>query len=309
MVATPSRPAAEDADADVGLVARVEMELARHLYLHADRDGAKSVHAMRMAMEHALMSGGKRFRPVVVLEVARAVHASSTPEEALRLAMPAAIAVELVHTYSLIHDDLPALDNDVVRRGQPTVHVAFDEATAILAGDSLLTDSFGVVARAEHRAAAQVLELSLAAGSAGMVAGQVEDLANEGKEAHEVDLLAIHRRKTARLLGAAAAMGALAVDARDDVVDKMRAYGIAMGIAFQIADDVLDAAGDPARAGKSLGRDAERAKVTYASRYGVDGARTLACAHVDEAIAHIEFLGARGSALKSLATLAALRDR
>lgn len=293
---------------EVSLIARIEMELARHLYAHADHDGAKSVHSTRMAMEHALMSGGKRFRPLVVLESARAL-ASAPHDDALRLAMPAAVAVELVHTYSLIHDDLPALDNDVVRRGQPTVHVAFDEPTAILAGDALLTDSFGVVARAERRAAAQVLELALAAGSAGMVAGQVEDLANEGRQPHEVDLLSIHRRKTARLLGASAAMGALAVGESDDVVAKLRAYGMAMGIAFQIADDVLDASGDPARVGKNLGRDAERAKVTYASRYGVARAQEMAREYAEQACAHVAFLGARASALTSLAMRAAIRDR
>jgi geranylgeranyl pyrophosphate synthase len=301
-----TRPAAPS---EIGLVARIEMELARHLYTHVDVTGAKSVHATRMAMEHALMSGGKRFRPLVVLETARALmQGAGSHDDALRLAMPAAIAVELVHTYSLIHDDLPALDNDVVRRGKPTVHVAFDEPTAILAGDALLTDSFGVVARAEKRAAAQVLELSLAAGSAGMVAGQVEDIANEGKRPRDVDLLAIHRRKTARLLGAAAAMGALAVDASDDVVSKLRAYGMSMGIAFQIADDVLDADGDPVRAGKNLGRDAERAKVTYASRYGVERARAMAREHAEQACAHVAFLGDRAQALTALAMRAAIRD-
>jgi geranylgeranyl diphosphate synthase, type II len=298
-----------DPGGSTGLAAfaeRVNRALARSLERHVDTDGSKPAWRLREAMRYALLGGGKRLRPALVIEAARAAAGISL-EAALELASPAAVAVEYVHTYSLIHDDLPALDNDTLRRGLPTLHLAFDEATALLAGDALLTDAFGIVSRAQHRAAEQVLELSLAAGSAGMVSGQIDDLDNEGLAQADVDLAAIHRRKTGRLFQACCVLGGLAVDAPFEKIDALRRYGAALGLAFQIADDVIDASSSAEVAGKHVGRDAEREKVTYASRYGVPVARAMAQAAAERAVSEASRLGPSAQRLEDLARFAAHR--
>lgn len=293
---------------------RVNRALARALDEHLDTaatiDGAAPRPAPRLleAMRYALLAGGKRLRPALVVEAARAAGGLSLAA-AETLAGPAALAVEYVHTYSLIHDDLPALDNDALRRGRPTLHLAFDEATAILAGDALLTDAFGLVARARHRAAEQVLELSLAAGSAGMISGQVDDLDNEGAPPEAVDLPAIHRRKTGRLFEASCVLGGLSVDVGPDALEALRRYGRALGLAFQIADDILDETSTAARAGKHVGRDAQRQKVTYPSRYGLGAARAMAQAAAERAVNEARRLGPAARSLEELARFAAHRDR
>lgn len=294
----------------------IEQRLSESLEGFRDRTGAAAPAALKEAMGYMLLAGGKRLRPLLVLECARAVARESDRPRAEELAFPAAIAVEYVHTYSLIHDDLPALDDDDLRRGRPTLHVRYDEATAILAGDSLLADAFAFVASAERRAAEQCLELARAAGSAGMVAGQWEDLENEGKASSAAEgaaladvLKAIHRRKTGRLFVACCALGALAVGASDDVVDVLSRYGASFGLAFQIADDVLDVVGAVDERGKRQGGDEENAKLTYVRAYGLEGAKQLARDEAEKAAALAATFGSAGETLVKLARLAAERTR
>ncbi|MCP4470656.1 MAG: polyprenyl synthetase family protein [Gammaproteobacteria bacterium] len=267
------------------------------------------------AMRYALLAGGKRLRPLMVLFSAEACggNALSCTEnrvsgEGDERAWPAALAVEYVHTYSLIHDDLPALDDDDFRRGRPTIHKAFDEATAILAGDALLTDAFTFAAGAPENAAAQCLELALAAGSSGMVAGQAMDMYSEGKPADDVDLLGIHVRKTGRLFIGSCVLGGLSVAANQESLDVLRVYGAAFGLAFQISDDVLDVIGDEKAKGKSSGGDADADKATYVRRYGLEGAKKRTHEAAEEAREAAEYFGERGRILQELALYAAHRD-
>jgi len=271
----------------------------------ADLDGTRPPARLVEAMAHALLAGGKRLRPLITLVVAEAV--AGAEDDARRLATPAAIALELVHTYSLVHDDLPALDDDDLRRGRPTVHRAYDEGTAVLVGDALLTDAFAVLAMAERLAARQVLELAAAAGSSGMVAGQHDDIAAEGRPASATSLTElheIHRKKTGRLFGAAAALGVLAVG-RDDLVVEARRFGAALGFAFQVQDDVLDVEGDIEKGGKVRGRDLKHDKLTTVRALGLDGAKALAARAADDAVAAAAALLAKaGSSDGRLAALA-----
>jgi geranylgeranyl diphosphate synthase type II len=253
------------------------------------------------AMRYAVLSGGKRMRPVLTLAACEAVGGVAAR------AVPFACALELVHTYSLVHDDLPAMDDDDLRRGRPTVHVAFGEALAILAGDALLTEAFRVAAEdastglAPERVLAIVAVIAAAAGADGMVGGQTLDLEAAGREADLARVETIHRKKTAALLAAAVEAGALAGGAAGAPLDGLRAYGRALGLAFQIADDILDAA-PTAVTGKRTGRDAECGKATYPAVLGVDGARCAArdlLARCHEALAP---LGDAGRELRALAT-------
>ena len=294
------------------LQATIERALTRGLDDHADEDGTRAPPALVEAMRYSLLAGGKRLRPLVVLLTARAARVPSDDagddDRSDALAMPAAIAIEQVHTYSLIHDDLPAMDDDTLRRGRPTLHVAMGEATAILAGDALLTDAFAVIARAQHRAAEQVRELALAAGSAGMCGGQLADIENEGKPTTGETLAGIHRRKTGRLFVCACALGALAVDAPRDTIARLRTFGAHLGFAFQIADDVLDVIGDVERGGKARGRDARHDKATYVRAHGLEGARALARSEAEKACAVLQPFGARAHVLQALARFAAERE-
>ncbi len=271
---------------------RARAEEALRASLDAPADGVRAApERLREAMRYSLLAGGKRLRPVLALACADAARG------AVDDAVPAAVAVEYVHTYSLIHDDLPALDDDDMRRGRPTLHKAFDEATAILAGDALLTDAFAVLSGAPRNAAAQVRELAYAAGSAGMVGGQVDDVAHTGRD---VETLAdVHARKTGRLFVAACALGGLAAGASDDVVTSLRDFGRHFGLAFQIADDVLDVTG-------GRGRDAKNERVTFATLLGVDAARARARESASAAVAAADALAA--PALRALASFAAARD-
>ena len=228
------------------------------------------------AMRHAVLGGGKRFRPFLVIEGA---HVLGLPDTA---ALDAACAVECLHCYSLVHDDLPAMDNDEVRRGQPTVWKAFDEAPGILAGDALLTFAFELLARPSTHAdaavrAALVLGLAEAGGSAGMVGGQVLDLASEKGDAtslHTLDgVSTIQRMKTGALIRFSAEAGAILASAAPEERRALRAYGEALGAAFQIADDLLDAEGDASATGKAVGKDAAAGKATFVTVLGVAGAR------------------------------------
>ncbi|MCP1314185.1 farnesyl diphosphate synthase [Halomonas sp. 707D7] len=259
---------------------------------------------LEQAMHHGLLVGGKRLRPLLVYLSGRALGASDESLDA-----PAA-AIELIHAYSLIHDDLPAMDDDDLRRGQPTVHKAYDEATAILAGDALQALAFEVLAKAGHpRLGALVTTLAVASGRQGMVAGQALDLAAVGGLPDVAALAHMHAHKTGALIEAAVRMGGLvAVEEDDPRLTALARYARAVGLAFQIHDDVLDVTGDTATLGKTSGADAARAKPTYSSLLGLEGARAKARELTDEAIAALTPLGEGAAPLIDLARYMIERD-
>jgi len=254
------------------------------------------------AMHYSLFAGGKRLRPILCLAAAEAVGGS--PEEAL----PLACALEMIHTYSLIHDDLPSMDDDDLRRGQPTCHKQFDEATAILAGDGLLTEAFYTLAAAAPRfqgREAMLLEvqelLSEAAGYRGMVGGQMLDLMAEGRRITLKELETVHRLKTGALLIAATRAGALAGGGSRPQVAALTAYGERFGLAFQITDDLLDVEGEAAEMGKAPGMDEKRHKATYPALLGLETSRQWAGHLVQEALAELEPFKERAAPLRELA--------
>lgn len=263
------------------------------------------------AMTYGLLGGGKRLRPLLCLA---AFDGCGGPPTARALADDFAVAVELVHAYSLIHDDLPSMDDDDLRRGRPTCHKVFGEATAILAGDSLLTEAFGILAAGDEPARLRLCRLlAEAAGGVGMVGGQQLDLDMTGKAAGDSPLPPlpaveeVHRRKTGALLAAAAEGGAIAAGAPEARVAALRRYGQALGLAFQIADDVLDVVGNAKSTGKSARSDEAKGKPTYPALVGLDRARDLARKARDRAVEAVEDLGGRGAALRALAFYASER--
>lgn len=275
---------------------------------------------MADAIRYAIGSGGKRFRPLLCLAAADAVAQAKdvAPEaraDAVWQALPAACAVEFVHTQSLVHDDLPAMDNDVLRRGQPTVHVRFGEGIAILVGDGLLAEAFGLLARepvsVDPRVAARKLRviaaLGDAVGAAGMAAGQALDLTGHaGAAAASADAMAriadVHARKTGGLIRAAAVTGAIMADGADAMVEALAAFATDLGLAFQITDDVLDVSGGADVLGKTPHKDAQAGKATFATLLGPEAARQRAHELVASAVVR---LGAAGLATPELAHLAA----
>lgn len=252
------------------------------------------------AMRHAVLGGGKRFRPFLTIEGARSLGLA--PEAAV----DAAAAIECLHCYSLVHDDLPAMDNDEVRRGQPTVWKAYDEATAILAGDALLTLAFEIMARpSTHADPAIRVELvgglARATGAAGMVGGQALDLASEEGPAsglHDLEGVArIQHMKTGALIRFAVEAGAILADADPAIRSALVRYGTALGAAFQIADDLLDAEGDSAAMGKAAGKDAAAGKSTFVTVLGIEGARTRLAELERQAAAALAPLGSAAGVL------------
>ncbi len=233
------------------------------------------------AVTYSLLAGGKRLRPALAIEACLAC--GGNPD----LALPAAGAVELIHTFSLVHDDLPAMDDDDLRRGVPTNHKQFGEATAILAGDAMTTLAFELLALANPPsvAIATVAELARAAGPAGMIGGQMLDIAGEHQSLDLAALQEIHARKTAALLTAACVLGGLAAQADAALVDALRAYGRHLGLAFQIADDLLDVESSAEAMGKATQKDAAAGKNTYPALLGVEESRRLAQAESDAAVA------------------------
>lgn len=226
---------------------------------------------LKSAMGHSLFGGGKRLRPVLLLWTYDALRTRRAVRR--EHALDAACALEMIHTYSLIHDDLPAMDDDVLRRGRPTCHVAFDEATAILAGDGLLTLAFEILAGVPRHGADLVRDIAAAAGPAGMVGGQQLDLDAEGATLDAALIRRIHRGKTARLIAAPLAAGARLAGVPAPRIDLLSRAGLELGLAFQAADDLLDVEGDAARLGKSPGKDAAAGKATWVSLEGLDAAR------------------------------------
>ncbi len=236
---------------------------------------------LHQAMRYSVLAGGKRLRPILVIASAEAFGGSTDD------ALTPATAVECLHTYSLIHDDLPAMDDDDLRRGKPTLHKAFGEANAILAGDSLLTLAFELLAGAAE-AARLTGELARAAGSRGLAGGQFEDLASEGALPELEALIRIHSRKTGCLLSAACRMGAITAGAGDAEIESVSLYGAKIGLAFQIVDDILNATSTTQALGKATGSDADRKKMSYVALTGIDAARNKARTLLDEAISEIE---------------------
>ena len=262
----------------------IDSELAR--VLPSEEEDPAILHK---AMRYSVLSGGKRIRPILCLAAAASVGGTEAA------AVLPAIAVELLHAYTLIHDDLPCMDDDDLRRGKPSLHVAFGEANAILAGDALQALAFECAARVPEGVAADemVLELARAAGSSGVVGGQVEDLASEGATPDAGILERIHRRKTASLFAAAVRMGGLAGGAGRKQLAALTRYGESLGFAFQIADDLLNTTSTSDELGKAAGSDAERGKLTAVTVDGEDGARRRAKEMIKTAIAALEGLGER----------------
>jgi len=260
------------------------------------------------AMRHGVLNGGKRLRPFLVLESAALFDAD--PEAALRVAT----ALECVHCYSLIHDDLPAMDDDDLRRGQPTVHRAFDEASAILAGDSLLTYAFDIIADEATavpagRKLALVLGLARAAGPGGMAGGQALDLEAERTAPDEAGIIRLQAMKTGALIRYACEAGAILADAPQGDRERLAEFGSAIGLAFQLADDLLDLTADTETMGKATGKDAAAGKATLASLNGVDWTRAQLRGLVAQAHALLEPYGERAALLKQAASFVAERTK
>jgi geranylgeranyl diphosphate synthase type II len=261
---------------------------------------------LREAMAYSLLAGGKRLRPLLALVACDAC--GGDPLHAL----PAACALEMVHTYSLIHDDLPAMDDDDLRRGRPTNHKVFGEALAILAGDALLTLAFEIVARDTEPpqvAAACCADLAAAAGEIGMVAGQVVDIEAETTGVKDLaHLEGIHRRKTGRLITCGLTLGGRIAGAPANVLANLTEYGTRVGLAFQIADDLLDVQGDPEKMGKGVRKDAGLGKLTYPGLLGLEQSQQRLTTLLDEAKGCIAPLGPRSEKLLALADFVGRRD-
>ena len=261
---------------------------------------------LHAAMRHAVLNGGKRMRPMLVYASGIAMGASKDSLDG------AAAAVELIHCYSLVHDDLPAMDDDNLRRGQPTVHVAFDEATAILAGDALQSLAFDVVAAAPlvpERRVAMLAELARASGTAGMCGGQALDIDATGEAVSLADLEQMHALKTGALLRASVRLGALAAGASQPSLQALDRYADALGLAFQIRDDLLDIEGDSTSLGKTAGKDAAQNKATFPALIGVEGSRSRLQALSAVMTDALATLDANSEALAALGQLAIDRTR
>lgn len=252
------------------------------------------------SIEYSLFAGGKRLRPALVMESWRACGG---PDETRKAALAAAAAIELVHTFSLVHDDLPAMDDDDLRRGQPSSHKAFGEAMAILAGDAMLAMAFDVMARnaPSSIAATMVRELAGAAGPGGMIGGQVLDIDAENQTLALEQLQQIHRRKTGALIATSCRLGAIAAGADDAKLQSVTRFGQHLGLAFQIVDDVLDVISTPQQLGKATNKDAGQGKNTYPALLGLDASRAEAQKQLEQALRCVEPLGIRAADLIQLA--------
>jgi geranylgeranyl diphosphate synthase type II len=256
---------------------------------------------VRRAMIYALFPGGKRLRPILTITACRVLRGRVDD------ALPAAAAIEMIHTYSLVHDDLPALDNDDLRRGRATSHRVFGEAMAILAGDALLTHAFEVLATHPRRASvagrkvAALASLARASGVTGMIGGQVMDLEAEGRAYTYRTLRRIHRGKTGALISAAAQVGGIMAGGRPAQIEALRLYGDDIGLAFQIIDDILDLEGSSESLGKSTGKDARARKATFPALLGVSTSRRRAERAIERSIAALRPLGRRAAPLADIA--------
>jgi len=281
---------------------RLAVDAALERLLPAESTPPNSIHS---AMRYSVFAGGKRMRPMLCLEAARIFASDVSP------ALHPACAIEFIHTYSLIHDDLPALDNDDLRRGKPTCHKKFGEAIAILAGDGLLTLAFetlGATPVDAERRTAILTEVATAAGTVnGMVGGQVADLEAEGKRVDGKMLEYIHRSKTAALIRASVTAGALCAGASYEDVARLRRFGETIGWAFQVTDDILDVEESSAALGKTAGKDAQQQKATYPAVYGLPRSHEIAKELATKAIAELAPYAERGARLREIAEYLVLR--
>lgn len=255
------------------------------------------------AMNHSIMAGGKRLRPILCLAACEIV--GGKPEKCLATAC----ALEMIHTYSLIHDDLPAMDNDELRRGKPTCHIAFDEATAILAGDALLTLGFQFLSQSSGTLSATealkkldvINRISVAAGCEGMIAGQMLDILSEGKKLKIEELKQLHLSKTGALIEASIYAGAVLGNGTEYQVEKLLEYAHNIGLAFQVADDILNIEGDPSFMGKAVGTDNDRHKSTYPALIGVEASRQFADQLIENALKALEAFDMEAEPLRAIA--------
>jgi geranylgeranyl diphosphate synthase type II len=286
---------------------RRAVEAALGQFLRAD---GSSHEQLLEAMRHSVFAGGKRLRPILVLAGG---EVGGMPAETV---LPAACAVEMIHTYSLIHDDLPAMDNSPTRRGLPTCHVLYGDAAAILAGDALHALAFELLARNAEvpgvpadRVVRAVAELADGIGIRGMVGGQIRDLLAAGRPLVGADVQEIHRLKTGALIRASIRIGGILGGVSPDELDALTRYGIHVGLAFQIVDDILDVVGEEAKLGKSTGGDAAQAKITFPSVFGLAASQQLAQDATGEAMRALEPLGRRARWLRDLSLHLLARDR
>jgi geranylgeranyl diphosphate synthase, type II len=273
--------------------------------------GSEHPTSIHQAMRHSVFAGGKRLRPILCMEAGRMIaSAKEQPASALEASLPHGIedlgaALEMLHTYSLIHDDLPALDNDDLRRGRPTCHKAFGEAIAILAGDALQTQAYEVLAQLECAPEARVAiiqEIAHATGTIdGMIGGQVMDLEAEHKKPDLALLECIHRSKTAALITASVVSGGMFAGANLGDIERLRIYGRSIGLAFQIVDDVLDITQTSEQLGKTAGKDTAAEKTTYPSLFGVEQSLRKADGLVEQACSQLDAFGGRANTLRELA--------
>ena len=253
---------------------------------------------LRKAMGYSLMAGGKRIRPVLSIASYEAVGGKSNN------IVPIAASIELIHTYSLIHDDLPAMDNDDFRRNKPTAHKVFGEATAILAGDALLTDAFHIISSAgvnPEKLISVIRELANASGPEGMVGGQTADIMLEGKRAKKKDIIYIHTHKTGALIKASVRIGAIMADSIPDKLASLTEYGEKIGLAFQVIDDILDITGTKKEMGKSTGADIAKGKNTYPSTFGLKESGEIAELLIDESIRALKEFDNKADPLREIA--------
>lgn len=266
------------------------------------------------AMRHSLFAGGKRLRPILCLAAAKTVLGDLEGEK-LALCLDCACALEMIHTYSLIHDDLPAMDDDDLRRGVPTCHKAFDEATAILAGDALLTLAFEMLAGLGSKGADPKIALKLvsqigkASGSRGMVAGQMLDMESEGKNLDFETLKRLHSFKTGALISVSLLSGGILAGSNKKEEEALKRCGDYAGLAFQIQDDILDITGDPELMGKAGGSDLERKKATYPAILGMERAKETACELVKKALESLTFFGESAEVLRALIAYVVNREK
>jgi len=262
------------------------------------------------AMHYSLMAGGKRLRPILCLAAAEAVGGNS------KNAIPAACALEMIHTYSLIHDDLPAMDDDELRRGKPTCHVAFDEATAILAGDGLLTLAFEILANTDSITAdsvrpwLKVIQLiSVGAGYKGMIEGQMRDMSSENTKLTQTGLEAMHTLKTGALIEAATCAGAILGGGTSEQIDQLKFYARHIGLAFQVTDDILNVEGDPELLGKAVGTDMNRHKNTYPALLGLAASKTFSHELINKSLQAIQSFDNKSEPLRAIARYIIARNR
>lgn len=259
------------------------------------------------SMRYCLMADGKRIRPILCIAGAEAVGGKETD------VMPVACALEMIHTYSLIHDDLPGMDDDHLRRGKATCHIAFDEATAILAGDALLTLAFEVLSSAQAREPERLLNvikiIAAAAGCNGMIEGQMRDIASEGVVLSIEELEHLHKLKTGALIEASVLSGAMLIGTDNNELEQLRAYGGYIGLAFQIADDILNIEGDPEVLGKAVGSDERRKKSTYPSVMGLDNSKKFAKELISKALETLSGFDRQAEPLRAIAKYIIERKR